>query len=277
MRQKEAITVLVSMDIDKTADPEQIRQIPVPAGGGEAIPLDRIASISVSHVPSSITRLNGQREITLLAEVEGNIFSLVSRLRDSFRVIDLPEGYSLDFTGQYKVLPQTLSEMLLVFLAAVAFIYLIMAIQFRSLLQPLIILATIPLSLVGALIALFISRQGVDVSVGMGLITLAGMSVNNAIVLLDYSNRKMVAGKTLPEALLSAASVRLRPILMTALTTIFALIPIAAGTTVGSRIFQPFAITVIGGLLSGTFATLVVVPTLFATVSRKALSQQERG
>jgi multidrug efflux pump subunit AcrB len=127
----------------------------------------------------------------------------------------------------------------------------------------------------GALFALFITRQGLDVSVGMGIVTLTGISVNNSIVLLDYANRMAASGKEFSESLLTAMRVRLRPILLTSLTTIFALIPTAIGTTVGSRIFQPFAITVIGGLISGTAATLIIIPTL--GIIFRDLLVRERG
>ncbi|MBL7187085.1 MAG: efflux RND transporter permease subunit [Phycisphaerae bacterium] len=275
IRQKEDVAVMVKMPISKPPDLVQFRQLPVTAGNGEIIPLDRVADIQISHVPASITRLNGQREITLMAEVNGSITSAVSRLRKQFSSIELPKGYSIDFTGQYKTLIETATEMLFVFLAAVVLIYLIMVMQFHSWLQPLIILFTVPLSLVGGIIALFITRQGIDVSVGMGVVTLVGISVNNAIVLFDCSNRNISSGNTVQESLLFAASVRLRPVLMTALTTIFALVPTAIGTTVGSNIFQPFAVTVIGGLISGTIGTLLIVPTIVAAVSHHRESGQQ--
>lgn len=190
--------------------------------------------------------------------------SLVSRLRDRLRSLKLPSGYSIDFTGQYRTLMTTALELAFTIFAAVVLIYLIMAMQFRTFNQPLIILLTIPFSLVGALVALFTTGQGVDVSVGMGAVTLAGIAVNNAIVLVDYANRRRTSGEAVEEALLGAASIRLRPILLTSLTTIFALLPVAIGGAADTSLFQPFAITVIGGLLSGAFATLVIVPTLTA-------------
>ena len=221
IRQKEDVAVMVKMAVSKTLNPAQLKQLPITAGNGEIIPLERIADVRISHVPASITRLNGQRKITLLAEVNGSITTAVSRLRKKFSSIELPKGYSIDFTGRYKTLIETATEMLFVFLAAVVLIYLIMVMQFHSWLQPLIILFAIPLSLVGAIIALFVTGQGIDVSVAMGAVALVGISVNNAIVLLDYSNKNISSGKTVEESLLSAASVRLRPVLMTALTTIF--------------------------------------------------------
>jgi len=268
VRQRENIGILVKMHINKTSNLNSIKTLPILANNGRIVPLDRVAYSSIIQTPASITRLNGQREITLVSEVNGSIPALVSRLRKHFRSINLPEDYSIEFTGQYKVLIRTAMDMLFVVIGAIVLIYLIMAMQFRSLLQPLVILITIPLSMVGAFTALFMSGHGLDVSVGMGIVTLVGISVNNAIVLLDYSNRMVANGETVREALLSAASVRLRPILMTALTTIFALIPTAVGTTIGSNIFQPFAVTVIGGLVSGTISTLIVVPVLATFVPK---------
>jgi len=220
-------------------------------------------------MPAAVTRLNGQREVTILAEVNGSIPATVNRLRKSLSSVALPSGYSVAFTGQYQVMKRTIMDFVLVGLAAIILIYLIMVMQFRSWLKVLIILATVPFALVGAIILLAITRVGLDVSVGMGALTLAGIAVNNSIVMLDYANRELTGGRTMREALLSAASVRLRPILMTAMTTIFALIPVAVNPAVGSRIFQPFAITVIGGLISATAATLILVPALATMLPRK--------
>jgi len=260
IRQKGDVAVIVRLEAGKVRAPDDIRRLPI--GGKAGLPLSRVAHITVRHSPAAITRLNGQREITLIAEVGGNIPTVVKRLRKNLDTIKLPAGYSIEFAGQYRVLIKTALEMAFTLMAAIALIYLIMVMQFHALLQPLVILLTIPLSFIGSLIALFVSRQGVDVSVAMGAVTLAGIAVNNAIVLMDYSNKERSAGKEVFEALGSAVSVRLRPILLTTFTTIAALLPAAIGTTTGSRIFQPFAITVIGGLLSAVLATLIVVPTL---------------
>ncbi len=269
IKQQETVGIVVKLKVVDIHRPEDIRRIPLITSTGDIIPLDRVADVRVVHTPSTITRLNGQREITLVAEVDGSIPHVVSRLREKFRQLKLPEGYSIEFTGQYSVLTGTLYELLMVIMAAVVLIYLIMAMQFHSLLQPLMILTTIPLSLVGAAIALFLTRRGLDLSVGMGIVTLVGIAVNNAIILVDYANSELKRGSSVVVALVQASSVRLRPILMTALTTIFALIPIAIGTTTGSNIFQSFAITVIGGLLTGTISTLVVVPVLLSLVLEK--------
>jgi multidrug efflux pump subunit AcrB len=130
---------------------------------------------------------------------------------------------------------------------------------------------------VGGVLALFVTGHGLDVSVGMGAFTLVGIAVNNAIVLVDFANRRAKSTTNTGEALLEAASVRLRPILLTNLVTFAALLPTAIGTTVGSQIFKPFAITVIGGLVSHLVASLVVVPTLLSTFSRKTRHKAKKS
>jgi CzcA family heavy metal efflux pump len=266
VRQRQQVQVLVTANSQADAALDWLEGLAISTPSGQQVPLDRVADISVTHLPATVTRLNGQREITILAEVDGSIPGAVDRLGQKFSDLSLPAGYSLTFTGQYQVMKRTIQDFALIALAAIMLIYLIMALQFHSWLQPVIILVNIPVALVGAIVLLAITQVGLDVSVGMGALTLVGIAVNNAIMLLDYANRLMAAGQTRVASLQSAASVRLRPILMTATTTVFALIPVAVNPAVGSRIFQPFAITVIGGLLSATAATLVLVPVL-ATIS----------
>ncbi len=277
LRQAQEVQVLVLMPQQNTnqAGPmwpsptiESLRQLRIPTRSGEFLPLDRVAAIDVEHMPADISHLNGQREITILAEVSGSVSSVVGRLRDSLSGIALPAGYSIAFTGQYEVIGRMIRDFTLTGILAVMLIYFIMAIEFGSWLQPLFILITIPTALVGAIVLLAITRVGVDVSVGMGILTLVGISVNNAIVLLAYTNREKARGLSASEALSSAVAVRLRPILMTALTTIVALVPVAVNPAVGSRIFQPFAVAVIGGLLSATAATLILMPVLVGRDSK---------
>jgi CzcA family heavy metal efflux pump len=268
VHEREEIQVLVKMASSHDASLEWLRGFNIPLPSGDFIPLERLASVRVAHMPSALTRLDGEREVTLVAEVTGSIPATVDRLRGKFSALRLPSGYSIVFTGQYRALERTIWDFAYVIIASVMLIYLIMAMQFHSWFQPLVIMVTVPLALVGAIALLAFTRMGVDVSVAMGSMTLVGIAVNNAIVLLDYANRQRAAGLSIREALHVAASVRLRPILMTASTTIFALVPVAVNPAVGSRIFQPFAVSVIGGLITSTAATLILVPVL-ATCSRR--------
>jgi len=262
VRERQQVKVLLRTDPPDDASLDWLADLAIPTPSGSPVPLRNVADLRVENVPAALSRLNGQREVTLMAEVGGSIPAAMDRLREKFSNLALPIGYSITFTGQYQVMISTLQDFMLVGAAAVVLIYLIMVMQLRSWRQPLIILVTIPFALVGAVVLLAVTRVGLDVSVGMGALTLVGIAVNNAIVLVDNANRRTASGEAPLDALTAAASVRLRPILMTAATTIFALIPIAVSPAVGSRIFQPFAITVIGGLISSTLATLVMVPTL---------------
>lgn len=273
VEQRRQIQVLVKANSTSDATIGWLNNLAVSTPSGNTVPLQQIASVSITQIPSAITRLNGLREITILAEVKGSTNKTIQQLSSKFSSIPLKEGYSIAFTGQYQVMKRTILDFGLVGLAAILLIFLIMAIQFRSLIQPLIILITIPVALVGAIVMLAITRVGIDVSVGMGVLTLVGIAVNNAIVLLEYANRQIAEGKSVFEALHIAASIRLRPILMTAITTVAALIPVAVNPAVGSRIFQPFAIAVIGGLISSTIATLIIVPTLRTFVHKNLPNQ----
>ena len=269
LHQRQQVQVLVKSNAPSDSTIDWLRELTISTPSGQTVPLERVADIQTSHLPGALTRLNGEREITILAEVDGSISAAVSRLQQRFSSISLPDGYSITFTGQYQVLQHTIMDFVLIGLAAVILIYLIMAMQFHSFLQPLIILVTIPVALVGAIVLLAVTQVGLNVSVGMGVLTLIGIAVNNAIVLLDYTNQKISAGHTISSALQEVASIRLRPILMTVLTTTFALLPVAVNPDIGSRIFQPFAITVIGGVLSSIVATLVLVPVLRTFLSRQ--------
>lgn len=263
VRQSEVIPVIIKVlganDLDGHSL-RALRGLPIPVRGGGYVPLEKVADVSVQHTPAALTRLNGQREVSLITDVQGSIPGLVSRLKRKFARLKVPHGYSIAFSGQYPVIVKTAEELGFAVMLALLLIYFIMVIQFKSWVEPVIILVTVPLSFAGAAAALALTRQGLDVSVGLGVLTLAGISVNNAIVLLEYANRERASGKSVNESLLSGAAVRLRPIMMTAFTTIFALIPAAITTTTGSRVFQPFAVTLLGGLITGTFSTLIIVP-----------------
>ena len=252
-----------------TWTPQTLGRLPVPLASGELVPLDRLATVRVRPTPAAVTRLDGQREITLVAEVDGSIPALVKRVRQRLDGLDRPAGTSFAFTGQYPVLIRTGAELLFAVVGAALLVYLILVVQFGSWLEPLVILGSVPLALAGAVIALAVSGRGLDVSVAMGALTLVGVAVNNSIVLLDFAGRANRSDRE--EALLEAASVRLRPILLTTATTVAALVPAAVGTTAGSSLFQPFAVTVIGGLVGALASTLLLTPTLAARISRRRL------
>ena len=182
--------------------------------------------------------------------------------------IEWPDSLSYLITGQNQEWQRSRSSLYLALGLSVFLVYVIMASQFESLWQPFIIMVTIPLAFVGSVLGLHWMGMNVSVVVFLGLIMLAGIVVNNAIVLVDYTNTLRGRGVDLKEAVLEACRVRLRPILMTTATTVLGLFPLALGLGDGAEIRAPMAVTVIGGLLSSTFLTLLTIPTLYYLVAR---------
>jgi len=268
IRAQETIPVLLRWQDTTIEHPEMVGTLPVPTPDGNWVALNRVADIEQTGIPAAITRLNGQRQITLLAEAEGNLLTIASAIQTKLDLLTLPAGYSAAVSGQYPLLIHTLIEFALTALAAIALIYLIMVLQLGSWKQPLAILAVIPLALAGGLVAVSISGHGIDASIGMGALTLIGIAVNNGIVLVDYANRQVRAGVIVTHAWQQAVHVRLRPIMMTATTTIASLLPIALGLGGATEIFQPFACMVIGGLLAAMPGTLLLLPVLLSASPR---------
>ncbi len=268
MRGQETIPVLLRWSGASIKQPESVALLPIATPDGGWIPLGQIADIDHVPVAASITRLNGERQVTLLAEAEGNLVEVANEIQHKLDQLTMPEGYSARVSGQYLVLMHTLGEFAFTALAAIALIYIIMVLQFGSWRQPVIILTVIPLTLAGGLIAVSFTGHGLDASIGMGALTLIGIAINNGIVLVDYANRQLRAGMSVMQAWRQAVHVRLRPVLMTAATTIASLLPLAFGIGEASEIFRPFAFMVIGGLLAATASTLILLPMLLIHRSR---------
>ncbi len=184
-------------------------------------------------------------------------------------------GYDIELVGENEEIMQAVEDLALAGIVAILLVYMIMAIQFQSLLYPLIILATIPLAFTGGLLALLITDMNLSMVSIMGLIILVGVVVNNGIVLIDYINKLRDKGLSVKDAIVEAGKTRLRPIFMTALTTILALFVMALGIGEGSELLQPMAITAIGGLIYATLLTLVVIPAIYALFNRRIMKKEE--
>lgn len=209
---------------------------------------------------------------TFVTGILGDI-SLTEAVRRSEEIIaqmDIPAGYRIEVSGLQDVISESISELTLALILAVALVYLVMAAQFESFLQPFIVMFTIPLALVGALAGLWAVGGSLGIMSIIGLITLAGIVVNNAIVLVDFINQRRRENPDLSvrEAVLSACQVRLRPILMTSITTIFGLLPVAIGYGVGAEFQRPLAATIMGGMVSSTLLTLFVIPAVYEALAR---------
>ena len=189
-----------------------------------------------------------------------DIYSVLSTM-------NIPADFTYDISGQNREMKTSLASLRFALALAVFLVYIVMASQFESLLHPFVIMLSIPLALVGVFVALYSLGISFSVVVFLGLIMLAGIVVNNAIVLIDYVNQLRARGLSKREALVQAGKIRLRPILMTTTTTVLGLLPMALGLGEGAEIRTPMAITVIAGLLSSTILTLVVIPTVYSVLA----------
>ncbi len=243
---------------------EELRGLIVNPNGPVPIALSSVADLTVNEGPSEIRRVDQQRCAVITGNIRGASLSTVSSaIVNAMETIELPPGFSYNLAGQNKEMKTSLNSLLLAFGLAVFLVYIVMASQFESLMQPLLIMATVPLAMIGVVLVLWLASIPVTIMVFLGLILLVGIVVNNAIVLIDYINVLRRRGVEKTEAIVDAGRARLRPILMTALTTIVGLIPMALGLGEGAEIRAPMAITVIVGLSSATLLTLVVIPTLY--------------
>ena len=254
---------------------EEIEQIQIPTRQG-VIELQEIADISEVQAPVSITSEKGERVATVALTPDSDDLGAVTRdVTAKLAEIELPVGATATIGGVSAEQTESFQQLGLALLAAVAIVYLVMVATFSSLIQPLILLISIPFAATGALGLLLITDTPLGVPALIGMLLLVGVVVTNAIVLIDLINQYRKQGRSIKQSIIDGSRQRLRPILMTALATIFALSPLAFGITGGGFISQPLAIVVIGGLVSSTLLTLVIVPVLYWLIEgrkeRKAL------
>ena len=243
------------------------------------IPLKNIAAFENTISPKSVSRTEQNRYIAVSASIaDGYNVGLVSRkLEQNLADYEVPEGYSLVMEGENEMIVDAMQQLMLMLLLAVIFMYLIMVAQFQSLKSPFIIMFTIPLAFTGGFLGLFLGNCEVSVVAVIGFVMLAGIIVNNGIVIVDYMNQLIAQGMEKHEAILQAGRTRLRPVLMTALTTILGLLPMVFGTDMGAAMGKPMAIVTVGGLLYGTLLTLLVVPCIYDLMNcRKTKGLQSR-
>ncbi len=249
---------------------DRLRRLNVNPNGDMYIPLESVAAITINEGPSEIRRIGQQRSAVILANIAGRDLSSVSN--DVFAVmqsLDMPSDFFFDITGQNKEMEVSLGSLQLALFLAIFMVYIVMASQFESFVHPLVILFTVPFALIGVILLLWILGIPMNIMVFLGFIMLAGIVVNNAIVLVDYINQLRKKGLAKNEAIKQAGHARLRPILMTTATTVLGLLPMALGLGEGAEIRTPMAITVIAGLISATVLTLVVIPTVYAIFTPK--------
>ncbi|NIM91876.1 MAG: MMPL family transporter [Candidatus Aminicenantes bacterium] len=250
---------------------DDIKSIPIMTPFNNMVSLEQVASIEKGEGPIRINRENQARVVNVTANISGR--DLGSVVRDIKKRIDqvekgLPSGYFIEFGGQYEQMQEAFIIMAGAFALATLLVYMIMASQFESFKHPFVIMFTIPLAIVGVILALLISGQPVSLPALIGFIMLGGIAVNNGIVMVDYVNQLKRRGIEKREALLQACTVRLRPVLITAFTTILGMLPMALSVSEGAEMRAPMAIAVIGGLTATTFLTLFVIPIIYSLFDR---------
>ncbi|MFC1568625.1 efflux RND transporter permease subunit [bacterium] len=269
--------IRVQLKKESRSNKDDIENILLMTPLGRQIPLRSVANITYGNAPTAIEREDQDRKVTIGIDVSGN--DLRGPLNDVQKVlkdINIPNDFRIEIGGAAEEMQKSFIFLGLAFLVAMILTYMVMASQFESFLDPFIILFTIPLSLIGVALGLTLTGTTLSVMALIGIIMLVGIIVNNGIVLVDYINQLREKGHALYEAILLAGEARMRPVIMTALTTILAMMPLALGLGESGENWAPMARSVIGGLIVGTILTLIVVPVIYAAFERYLQKRREK-
>jgi HAE1 family hydrophobic/amphiphilic exporter-1 len=236
---------------------------------GSQIPLKQVAKISYDQGPIKINREDQLRVVSVTSNIlDRDVGSVVEDIKDKLEKFDMPSGYFIEYGGSYKQMQDTFGVLAFALALGVLLVYMVMASQFESLIHPFIVMFELPLTFIGIALALFVTGESLSLPSFIGVIMLAGIVVNNAIVLIDYTNQLRKKGMSEFDALVESGTNRLRPILITTITTILGMLPMALARQEGSEMMRPMALVVIGGLLVSTLLTLVVIPVIYSLVEK---------
>ncbi|CDZ32670.1 RND multidrug efflux transporter; Acriflavin resistance protein [Neorhizobium galegae bv. officinalis] len=274
----ETYDVVVRLPRDQRANAAALGELMIKVPGDDAsgsphmVRLDQVADIAVVPAASEIRRLDMSREILISADVSGRAAGdVTAELEAMVAKQDLPTGYRIKFGGDSEDIQEATGGMFKALTMAVIFIYVVLASQFGSFTQPIAIMAALPLSLIGVLLGLMVAGSTINMFSMIGFIMLMGLVTKNGILLVDFANRERRQGATLSEALVNAGAVRFRPIIMTSLAMIAGMIPLALAAGGGGAQRAPMAHAVIGGLVSSTLLTLIVVPVILSYIDSLTL------
>lgn len=270
------IDVVVRVDEQNRDSIEEVRSLIVGGTAQRVIPLSAVADIRQTVGPSEIHRIGQERVAVISTNLRyGDLGEGAKALQALIDQTQSPPGITIEIGGQSEEMQNSFRSLMFALALAIFLVYLVMASQFESLLHPFIIMFSVPLASIGAIIALFVTGNTISVVVFLGLILLAGIVVNNAIVLIDRINQLRREGVDKQTAIIQAGENRLRPILMTTLTTVLGMLPLALGIGEGAEIRSPMAITVIGGLTISTLLTLVVIPVLYSLIDFREMPVEQ--
>jgi HAE1 family hydrophobic/amphiphilic exporter-1 len=268
--------IFVSLPPEKKNSITDIENLPIKTVLGTTVRLKDVGSVVQSYSPPTIKRKEQERVIGVLADVSGRSLGDVANDIKSFvNKLELPANTTIEYGGQIEQQGDTFTDLLFLLLLSVILVYMVMAAQFESFLDPFIIMFSIPFAFTGVFIGLFITGVSFSVIAFLGSIMLVGIVVKNAIVLVDYTNIIRARGYQLREAIVFSGRNRLRPVLMTTLTTLLGLLPLALSSGDGSEIWKPLGISTIGGLMFSTLITLVLVPVLYSVFETRVKKKKE--
>ena len=266
--------IVVRLAEERRGNVEAIRQLPVGTDGGGLLTLGRIATISNITQVGTITRENAQRRVAILINVRGRdtagfVEEATAKLHAQLK---LPEGYYVEFGGQFRNLIEAKKRLAIVVPLALALIFVLIYLSFGSVKQAALIFVCVPLAVTGGIFALALRGMPFTISAGVGFIALSGIAVLNGIMLISFINQLRTEGKSLRDAVVEGTLTRLRPKLMTALVASFGFVPMALSTSAGAEVQRPLATVVIGGIITSTFLTLVLLPVLYEWLEGRSSS-----
>ncbi|MER2089315.1 MAG: efflux RND transporter permease subunit [Sporosarcina sp.] len=250
---------------------DRLKNLKLRTPAGNFISLREVAKIDIAEGPVSIQRVDQAHSVTFNLKYEStqSLGKMTTKVNDVIDGLKLPEEIELTFGGDRELFESAINDMIMAVLLAVVLVYIVMAAQFESFKYPFVIMFSVPLMVIGVALGLFLTKTPISVTAVIGILVLVGIVVNNGIVLVDYINQRKEAGMDSYDAIIASVRDRVRPILMTALTTILGLLPLALGIGEGTEMNQPMGIAVIGGLLSSTLLTLYIVPIIYSLFDRQ--------
>src|SRR5204863_4789799 len=266
--------IVLRMSKENRADNEKIRQLPLRMGDHGLVKMGEVVDLKTVEVVEPIFRDEGHRRAAILvnlntSDVEGFVHQAEERIKQE---VKMPEGYLVEFGGQYKNLEQARARLMVVVPAAVALIFILIFLAFGSIRQAFLVYTGIPLAVTGGVLSLWLRGMPFSISAAIGFIALSGVAALNGLVLISYFNQLREQGRSVREAVIEGSLTRLRPVLMTALVASFGFVPMVIATGTRAEVQGPLATVVIGGILSSTFLTLIVLPVLYAWFEREPKS-----
>ena len=246
---------------------DALRSMPISAPTGGTVPLSSVAEVSVELSPQSIARTNQSRQVQVTGNtISGDTAAMNASIQSLLDGYDMPDGYQAEINSAYTDMMENFQTLMLAMLVAVCLVYFILAAQFESFVMPVMVMMILPIALSGALFGLPITGMDLSMIVLLALIMLVGTVVNSSIVLIDYINIRRARGQDKDEAIMEACPLRVRPIMMTTLTTVLALIPMAIGSGEGNEMLQPMGVVMISGMVISTVVTLLFTPVYYSVL-----------